>query len=142
MMPISYHPKQGTIVTVKFEPGFVAPEMVKRRLAIILSPPIQTRNGLCTVVPLSTSAPLKEMPYHCKYDIPFEMPIEWGNIQRWVKGDMICTVGWHRIDLLKLKKAAQGKRSYQLTPIPEDDLKRVQSCVLHGIGLSPLTKYL
>lgn len=143
-MPIKHHPAQGSVVTVSYEPGFTPPEMVKRRLAVVLSPAIRNRVGLCTVVPLSTTPPEadKVMPYHCRLTIPFAMPPEWGNIERWVKGDMVCALGWHRIDLLRLGKEQQGQRIYQLAPLGPEDFARVRRCVLHGLGLSALTKHL
>ena len=49
------------------------------------------------------------MSDHCKYTIPFDMPKAWGNVERWVKGDMVTTVGWHRVDLLLLGKDTTGK---------------------------------
>jgi mRNA interferase MazF len=50
-MSLPYHPKQGTIVICDFK-GFVSPEMVKRRPAVIVSPRLRKREGLCTIVPL------------------------------------------------------------------------------------------
>jgi uncharacterized protein YifN (PemK superfamily) len=50
-MAVRYHPTCGSIVTVSFEPGFTPPEMVKRRLAVGLSPAMKARVGLCTVMP-------------------------------------------------------------------------------------------
>ena len=141
-MSVTYHPTRGSIVTVNFSPGFVPPEMVKRRLAIVLSPPIRARAGLCTIVPLSTTPPQKEMPYHCTYTVPFAMPRNWGNVERWVKGDMVTTVGWHRVDLLALGKDKTGKRIYQRQAIDDEDFTRIKRCVLHGMGLSALTKHL
>ncbi|MDU8942816.1 type II toxin-antitoxin system PemK/MazF family toxin [Ovoidimarina sediminis] len=141
---LTYHPSRGSIVTVRFEPGFVPPEMVKRRLAVVLSPAIRNRPGLCTVVPLSTTDPEegKVMPYHYKFRAGFEMPKEWGDIERWVKGDMVCTVGWHRVDLLRLGKRLDGSRIYQKSTISDADFAQVQRCVLHGLGLSTLTKHI
>ena len=137
-MGLSYHPKQGVIVSVDFDRGFVPPEMVKTRLAVVLSKPIQRRKGLITVVPLSLSAPDPPMPYHCQIDIPFELPKSWGQEGRWVKGDMICAVSWARTNLLLLGKDRDGKRRYQTEVLPTDQLSRVQRCVLNGLGLSSL----
>lgn len=82
------------------------------------------------------------MPYHKQIEIPFEMPIEWGSAARWIKGDMVNAVGFHRLDLLRLGKDKQGKRIYQMNPLPDALLKVVRICVLHGMGLSTLTKHL
>ncbi|WP_366941840.1 type II toxin-antitoxin system PemK/MazF family toxin [Asticcacaulis sp.] len=138
-MALSYHPKRGTIVCVDFDKGFREPEMVKRRLCVVLSPPIESRVGLCTVVPLSTSAPNPSQSYHYELDIPFQLPEPWGNITRWVKGDMICAVGFHRMDLLRLGKDANGKRIYQLNRLSGVHMAAISNCVLHSLGLPPLT---
>ncbi len=141
-MAVTYHPARGSIVTVNFEPGFTPPEMVKRRLAIVVSPAIRARVGLCTVVPLSTTPPQKAMPYHCTYRVPFKMPPSWGNIERWVKGDMVTTVGWHRVDLITLGKDREGKRIYQTQAVDNESFRQISRCILHGMGLSALTKHL
>jgi len=116
--------------------------MTKRRLCVVISPPIQNRVGLCTVVPLSTTAPQQEMPYHYQLNIPFQLPQSWGNRQRWVKGDMVCAVGWHRIDLLRLEKDVNGKRRYQLLTLSNVHLDEISKCVLCGMGLSALTRHI
>lgn len=116
--------------------------MVKLRLAIVLTPRIQARPQLCTIVPLSLTPPDPIMPYHKQIVIPFDMPRKWGNQERWIKGDMVNAVGFHRIDLLRMGKDLQGKRIYQTSVLPDDMLKVVRQCVLHGMGLSTLTKNL
>ncbi|WP_245429565.1 type II toxin-antitoxin system PemK/MazF family toxin [Mesorhizobium sp. DCY119] len=122
--------------------GFQEPEMMKRRLAVIISPKIAARPHLCTVVPLSLTEPSKEMPYHKRIRIPFELPKEWGDHERWIKGDMVNAVGFHRVDLLRLGKDKGGKRTYQYSVLPDELMKIVRQCVLHGMGLSALTKHL
>ncbi len=136
-MAIEYHPKRGTIVRVNFDQGFRVPEMVKKRLCVVLSPPIEARVGLCTVVPLSTTAPEKVMLYHYEFQIPFQLPHGWGNRTRWVKGDMVCAVGWHRIDLLRMGKDNNGKRQYQLNTLSSLHLKAISDCVLYSLGVTP-----
>ena len=138
-MAIQYHPKRGTIVCANFDHGFKVPEMVKRRLCVVISPPIQARNGLCTVVPLSTAVPKPIMPYHYELDIPFQMPKSWGNKTRWVKGDMVCAVGFHRLDLLRLGKNDQGVRQYQQNTLSDIHLRNISNCVLASLGLPALT---
>lgn len=90
----------GTIILVNFDKGFVPPEMVKKRLAVVISPAIKERGKLVTVVPLSTSEPVTVMPYHFKFSIPFEVPAYWSSQECWVKGDMINAVSFDRCDLL------------------------------------------
>ncbi|NVJ96268.1 MAG: type II toxin-antitoxin system PemK/MazF family toxin [Marivivens sp.] len=135
-MALSYSPKKGTIITANFSSGFKEPEMVKRRLAVVVSPPIQARRGLCTVVPLSLSEPNRVMQYHMQLDIPFELPEPWGNVTRWVKGDMICALGWHRLDLLRLGKGDHGKRLYQTETLNSEIMDSIHNCVLFGLGLN------
>ena len=141
-MPAKYHPPQKSIVLVRFDNAFKSPEMVKPRLCVVLSPPIQARPSVCTVVPLSTSPPHKPMPYHCTLRIPFALPKRWGDQERWVKGDMVYAAGLHRVDLLSLGRNDAGKRVYQTTPLPDEIFVKIQRCVLHGMGMSILTKHL
>jgi len=141
-MAIREHPLQGSIVTVDYSRGgFVEPEMVKLRLAVVLSPKIAARPHLCTVVPLSTLPPEPTMPYHKPVTIPFDLG-KWGSRERWVKGDMVNAVGFHRIDLLRIGKDRSGKRIYQMQALPDELFKVVRLCALHGLGFSALTKHL
>lgn len=141
MSLISY-PPQGSIVTVNFNEGFKIPEMTKKRLAIVLSPHIRVRKNLITIVPLSLTPPDPIMPFHKLIDIPFDLPHEWEKKSCWVKGGMVNAVGFHRVDLLRLGKDKNGKRIYQQAVLPPHLFKDVQRCVLHGLGMSPLTKHL
>ncbi len=134
-MALQFAPKMGTIVLVDFDQGFVPPEMVKPRLAVVISPPIKARGRLLTIVPLSMTAPTVVMPYHCQVDIPFDLPPRWGNVPRWVKGDMINAVSFARASLLALNKEANGKRIYQTQVLAPDQLRQIQRCVLAGLGL-------
>jgi uncharacterized protein YifN (PemK superfamily) len=138
-MGLIYHPKRGTILLADFSQGFREPEMVKRRLCVVVSPPIEARVGLCTVVPLSQTAPKKTMPYHYQLEIPFQMPSSWGGGSRWVKGDMVCAVGFHRLNLLRLGRGRDGKRRYQTNALSADHMRRIDDCLRAGLGLPPLT---
>lgn len=139
-MPISFHPKVGTILICNFEPGFAPPEMVKRRPVVVLSPPISVRAGLCTVVPISTGVPAPQMPYHCELNI--QLPPPWDAGPNWLKGDMIAAVGFQRLDLIRMGRDAAGKRTYREETLEPEDLKKVRSCVLNGLGMAHLTKHL
>ena len=124
-------------MTVDFDQGFTPPEMVKRRLAVVISPPIARRKGLITVVPLSATEPNPKMDFQCEIDIPFALPPYWGHRRRWIKGDMINAVGFHRVDLLSLGKDATGKRIYQKEVLPQQAMEQIVRCVLASIGLRP-----
>lgn len=139
-LAITYHPPRGAIVRANFNQGFKVPEMVKPRLCVVVSPQIEARPGLCTVVPLSTSEPKVIQAYHYKFEIPFVMPKDWGNQPRWAKCDMICAVGFHRLDLLRLGKDDRGRRRYQTNVLSNRHLEEICNCILASLGLPPLTK--
>lgn len=109
--------------------------MVKRRLAVVISPPISQRKGLITVVPLSTTEPIPQMNFQCEIEIPFALPTFWGRRRRWIKGDMINAVGFHRVDLLSLGKDLTGKRVYQKEVLSRSTMDQIVRCVLTSIGL-------
>jgi mRNA interferase MazF len=125
-----------------FSSGFKEPEMVKRRPVIVISPKIRLRGGLCTVVALSTLAPTKVMPYHCQLTIDPPLPAPWDQNPKWIKGDMVYALGFHRLDLVRIGKDLSGTRVYRYTTLPNEDLKKARACVLHAMGLSVLTKHL
>ena len=141
-MAIKEHPKIGSILTCRFEPGFVAPEMVKRRPVLVLSPKIMNRDQLCTVVCLSTTAPKPPMSYHCQIDFAPELPDHLESFGVWVKADMVYSVGFHRLDLIGLGKDASGKRLYYYDTVSVAGMKKVRACVLNGLGMQGLTKNL
>lgn len=115
--------------------------MVKRRPVVVISPKITARPRLCTVVALSTVEPGKLMPYHCQLEnLTLPYPFEAG--PNWIKGDMVAAVAFHRLDFITMGKDPFGKRRYYYDTLPPEALKQVRSCVLHGLGLSTLTKHL
>ena len=141
-MPINDHPLPGSILICNFNGTFKEPEMVKPRCVIVLSPRIRARGKLCTVVCLSRTAPYLEMPYHCQLDIRPKLPLPWDSDGISVKGDMIDSIGFHRLDLIRLGKDRDGRRIYRMDTISDEQMKIVRCCVLRGLGMSALTKYL
>jgi mRNA interferase MazF len=141
-MPIRDHPPPGTILICDFDGTFQPPEMVKPRCVIVLSPRIRARAQLCTVVCLSTTPPHQEQQYHCRLDIRPPLPPPWQSDGVWVKGDMIYSVGFHRLNLIRLGKRRDGSRIYRTDLLSEHQMKAVKSCILNGLGLSTLTKHL
>src|SRR3546814_2783938 len=123
-----------------FDAGFKQPEIVKRRPVVVISPKIAVRAGLCTVVALSTTHPRPQMPYHCQVTIDPPLPPPWDDIPRWVKGDMIYAVGFHRLDLPRYGKDQYGNRVYRMTPIPVEDLRRVRRSDEHTSELQSLMR--
>lgn len=139
---LNHHPAQGAILLCRYEPGFVAPEMIKIRPVVVITPRFRRRDGLCTVVPLSTTAPRPVELYH--YELTFERPLPkpWSAPSAWVKADMFATVGFHRLMPIGIGKDRSGKRRYLDSRVAALDLVAIQRCVLHALDLSFLTGHL
>jgi mRNA interferase MazF len=141
-MALAEHPAIGLVLTCNFEPGFRAPEMVKRRPVVVISPKMRGRPDLCTVVALSMTAPIPPLACHAQIDITPPLPSHYESCGVWVKGDMVYTVALHRLDFIRLPKDQNGKRRYYLHSLSHDNLQKIRRCVLHGIGLGTLTNHL
>jgi len=135
-MALKFHPKQGAIILCDYT-GFKAPEMIKKRPVVVISPRLRRRDGLCTVVPLSTTAPNRVEPYNCELELIRPLPAPWRAQTHWVKADMLATVGFHRLDLIRTGRDQYGKRKYLNVIVPQDDLERIRVCVLHALGIRP-----
>ena len=140
-MALKYHPDIGTIVICDFS-GSKFPEMDKKRPAIVISPRFRDRGNLCSVVPLSTTAPKPVKDYHFKLHMETPLPDPYGAFMCWVKADMIYTVSFERLSLPFEKKSDTGQRIYDCRKISDAELIQIRRCILHGIGLSSLTEHL
>lgn len=136
-MPLTFHPDPGTLLVCNFDTGFIPPEMVKRRLVVVISPRLRKRDNLCTIVPLSTTAPASAQRHHCQIRMQPVLPHPWDTEWVWVKADMVYTVSFQRLDLIRGDKDYQGKRKYIKMSISPEDLQNVRTCVLEGLGLRP-----
>jgi len=120
-LPLYYHPKQGDILLCDFTRGFVAPEMLKVRKVIVISPASTHGRKLCTVVPISSTAPLIEQDWHhLLHSNP--LPSD-GNLQLWAKCDMLYTVSFERLD--KLHRKTRNGREYFVPRLSAEDLQGV-----------------
>lgn len=140
-MSIQFNPEQGTILICDFD-GFKEPEMIKRRPVVVVSPRLRKRDGLCTVVPLSTTPPKEVASYHFKLHVAPTLPAPYDADFHWVKADMLYTVSFRRLSLPFGGRDDAGKRIYDVRVIDRADLLKIQECLLHGIGLGGLTDYL
>src|SRR5689334_4765961 len=111
-MPLHIHPRVGAVLVCDYEPGFRPPEMVKRRPVIVISPRLRERDGLCTVVPLSGTPPIRRYPFHCQIKFTPCLPYPYDDEMHWVKADMLATVGFHRLSPLRTGRDFEGKRQY------------------------------
>lgn len=133
-MTVVSHPVPGTIVRVDLSQGFRAPEMIKRRPAIVLSPPIPGRPFLCTIVPLSTSVPNPVLPHHLQITLNPALPAPYNDPIMWVKADMVLTVAFHRLRLL-FSGWNGGQRVYDVRVLDAATMADVRDCVRAGLGL-------
>lgn len=129
-----------------FSQGFKEPEMVKSgRPVLVIAPSMIGRpSNLVTVVALSTAPPDQKTHFHMM--LPRAALPQLGNFQNrdtWVKGDMVYSVGFHRLDLVRLNKRDEnGKRIYFLNCLSRERMREVYSCVLHGMNLGSLAAHI
>lgn len=141
-MALTFHPEPGTILMCDYSGGFKKPEMLKLRPAIVVSPRLSHRDQLCTVVPLSGTEPDRIQLYHYKLEFERPLPAPWDSEYYWVKADMLCTVAFHRLHLIRTGRDQDGKRKYLNTQIKSDDLVNIHRCILYALGLPNLTKHI
>lgn len=138
MPALPYHPQPGEVVWCDYR-NLIAPEMEKKRLAIVVSPRFRSRGPLCAVVPISTTKPDNLMFYHHRLEAD-PMPDSPEGTIAWAKCDMIMTVsferlsGWHEF--------VDSKRVYRKLMISNNDLKSVRKAILCGLGMSNLTPHM
>ncbi len=137
---LRYHPETGTILICDFR-GMEAPEMVKRRPVIVVSPRLRRRSGLCTVVPMSTTPPEPPRAWHYRLRLDRPLPRPYDATHHWVKADMVYTVSFSRLRL-PFKRKSNGAREYDVRVLDDADMRRVRECMLHALGLTSLTDYL
>lgn len=114
--------------------GFREPEMVKRRPAIVVSPRLPHRDNLCSVVPISLTAPMHDVPYVVKIELEEPLPAPFDSPVAWVKCDLVATVSFERLDMFRTGRDQEGKRKYLTRKLPEDDFERVKEGILRGLG--------
>jgi uncharacterized protein YifN (PemK superfamily) len=131
---INKHPAPGTIVRVDLSEGFRPPEMVKRRPAVILSPPLPGRERLCAIVPLSTTQPARMLPHHLRLMLEPPLPAPYNSPVMWAKGDIVLTVAFHRLRLL-FDRWDGGQRVYDVRILAPEVMEEVRACVRAGLSL-------
>lgn len=133
-MTVYRHPNPGDLLICDFTTGFKEPEMVKKRPVVVISPRPRRSTQLCTVVPLSTSAPNPQMPYHHLLENN-SLPEHYRKNDNWAKCDMLYTVSLDRLDRIMTGRDRNGKRQYTIYRITENDLSAIRRAVLYGLGL-------
>ena len=129
---LSFQPKPGMLLMCDFT-GLKAPEMIKTRPVVVVSPRRRTRPRLCTIVPLSTTAPNPVEPYHHRMN-PQSLPVSFRKQDSWAKCDMLYTVALDRLDRVKLRIG--GKRAYRAPQVLVEDLDAIRRGVVEALGLT------
>ena len=142
-MALQYPPKIGNLLMCDFSDGFKEPEMIKARPVIVLATGGNSAMGTVTVVPLSTTEPDPKLDHHEILDSK-SLPKHrlFTHKTSWIKGNMVYSVGLHRLSLIATGRDSSSKRSYINHRIDENALKVVQKCVLCGLNLPELAQYL
>ncbi len=136
-MGIKYPVGIGTVLLCNYDlGGFRPPEMVKRRPAIVISPRLPFRDGLCTVVPISGDQPSHDVDYvvRLEFDPPLPDPFSYKVV--WAKCDMLATVGFERLDLFRTERDQEGKRRFFSRKLSDSDFQRVKQGVLCALGFT------
>ena len=125
--PLPFHPKAGQVLVCDFT-GFVPPEIGKVRPVVVVSPKLPFRSELATVVPLSTTAPLRDVAYVCKLSRNYT---PWGpeDQDSWAKCDLVMNIGLHRLSGFKV-----DRRKFLTPRVSPEDLKAIRAAVLAGLG--------
>lgn len=134
-MGILAHPQVGTILRVDLNEGFRIPEMRKRRPAVIVSAELPGRAQLCTIVPLSTTAPRLPRNYHCQIEFDPRLPFPYQSRIMWVKADMIMCVAFHRLKLLHSGRDANGDRIYDVRVLSDAKMNEIRACIRSALDL-------
>jgi len=125
---IPFYPKPGEVLMCDFA-GYIAPEIVKVRPAVVISADNPASTRLCIVVPFSTTPPRIVRPVH------FHVPAgryAFAQEEQWVKGDLIAHVRFERLDRVRVN----GR--FRRFDLPAADFAEIRKCVLHAVGLGRL----
>lgn len=133
-MPLTFHPHPGMVLICDFNTGFKAPEMIKRRPVVVVSPRPRRSNQLCTIVPLSTTVPNPMEPFHHCMD-PRSLPGKLARKETWAKCDMLATVSLERLDRVLVGKEPGGKRIYVAEQVLDEDLEAIRRGVMIALGM-------
>ena len=116
-----YHPDLGEALWCDY--AGVSPEMVKRRLAVVVVPKACQRMHLTTVVPISATPPVVVRPWHVRLQ---RDPYPNGTAaELWVKCDMLNVVSFERLSGYHTRW--NGRREYRKLRVSMDELRAVFS---------------
>ena len=108
--------------------------MVKVRPVMVISPKLPYRSHIVAIVPISLSAPMRELPYVVRLSKNYH-PKESDDLPCWAKCDMVLNIGLHRLQGFKL-----DRRKWATPQASAADLRAVRVAVLHGLGVHNLAE--
>jgi mRNA interferase MazF len=130
-MSLRFYPRMGTVLVCDFS-AFVKPEMTKVRPVVVVSPKLPYRSEIVAVVPLSTTAPRRELPYCYRLQTNYH-PDEPDDKPCWAKADMVVNIAPARLEGFKI-----GRRRWIYPQMTEEDLTGVRLAIACGLGLDRL----
>lgn len=134
-MTLKFHPRIGEILVCKYPKDMKAPEMVKSRPVVVVSPRLKRRSNLITVVPLSSTRPTFIQDYHYEINITNPFPAPWNHSPCWAICDHPMTVGFDRVDLMKIGKDRNGNRRYYKHKLDTEDVAGIRLALKAALGL-------
>ncbi|ASP31257.1 hypothetical protein CHH26_14200 [Qipengyuania flava] len=132
MKALPFHPSPGEILICNYATGFKPPEMVKRRLCVVVSPKLKRRDNLVSVVPLSETTPDPMEEWHHKVNLISQ---SWGNGPRWAACDMIATVAYARLSRPHYRHPVTDTRLFEKLRLSAADLVDVKAKTKLALGL-------
>ena len=130
MLP--YFPHQGEILVCGFDDAAAGAEMVKRRPAIVASTHTSHARRLCTVIPLSTTAPTPPRAWH--HALPHLRVTGWqASGTMWAKCDMLAKVSFER--LTKPYIRTRTGRQFVTHKLDAADLAAILACMKAYFGM-------
>jgi uncharacterized protein YifN (PemK superfamily) len=132
-MTLPYLPKPGEVLICGFDSAAFGAEMIKRRPVVVVSVYKSHHRQLCTVVPISTTAPHPVMDWHHPLPV-LQIPGWKATGTAWAKCDMLATVSFERLNAPYLKSRTGGRR-YASQHLDGADLEAIRACVRVYLGL-------
>ena len=132
-MSLTFHPAPGSILLCDYWHDAQAPEMVKRRPVVIVSPRARKGSGIAIVVPLSTTAPKVVLPVHVRIVLGDALPKPFDAVEMWAKCDLPNAVSLARLD--RFRERADGQRSYRSGLCSDQQLTLIRQALAHALGM-------
>jgi uncharacterized protein YifN (PemK superfamily) len=76
------------------------------------------------------------MAYHHLIEFSPCLPEPWNSPKMWAKCDMITTVSFSRLNLIRNRRIRGQGRTYLKAKLSVQDFEKVKEAVLHGLGIS------